>query len=85
MLTEINRRFSKPNCQVMRGIQALNPTNATFCDEAALLPFAAIYGSNTEDMRHELHQLKTVLERKSQAGLEEPSLSLTMRCLGRGK
>lgn len=73
MLTEINRRFSKPNCQVMRGIQALNPTNATFCDEAALLPFAAIYGSNTEDMRHELHQLKRVLERKSQAGLEKPS------------
>ena len=55
MLTEINRRFSKPNCQVMRGIQVLNPTNAAFCDEAALLPFASIYGSNTEDMQHELH------------------------------
>lgn len=73
MLTEINRQFSKPNCQVMRGIQAFNPTNATFCDEAALLPFAAIYGSNTEDMRHELRRLKRVLERKSQAGLEKPS------------
>lgn len=73
MLTEINRRFSKPNCVVMRGIQTLNPTNETFCDEAALLPFASIYGSNTEDLRHELHQLKRILERESRAGLEKPS------------
>lgn len=40
MLTEINRTFSKPNCQVMTDTQALKPTNNTFCDEAALLPFA---------------------------------------------
>lgn len=39
LLTEINRRFSKQNCQVRRGVQALNPSNASFSDGAAQLPF----------------------------------------------
>lgn len=39
LLTEINGRFSKQNCQVRRGVQALNPSNASFSDGAAQLPF----------------------------------------------
>lgn len=73
LLTELNRRFSSTNCQVMRGIQAMNPTNDTFCDETALLPFASTYGSDLEDLRHKLHQLKRIIERKSQAGVGKPS------------
>lgn len=57
----------------MRGIQALNPSNASFCDETVLLPFASIYSRDIEDLKHELHQLKRVIERRSQEGLEKPS------------
>lgn len=73
MLTEINRRFSKQNCEVMKGIQALNPTHATFCDERAIFSFASIYECNIEELGHELHQLKRILERKAKAGIATPS------------
>lgn len=49
---EISRWFSKQNFQVMRGILALNPLNASFCDAATLLPFASNFGSNTGDVSY---------------------------------
>lgn len=73
MLSEIERRFSKPSCTVMRGIEALNPKSNHFSDEEALLPFAALYDCNAEDLTHELHQFKRILDRKIQAGTEIPS------------
>lgn len=41
MLSEINRQFSKPNCEIMKGIQALNPASAKLCDDEAV--FLCIY------------------------------------------
>lgn len=73
MLNEIERRCSKPNCAVMLGIEALNPKSSTFCDEEALMPFAALYDCNTDDLSHELHQFKRILDRKIQAGIEKPT------------
>ncbi len=72
MLCELNRRFSKPICEIIIGIQALNPTSATFCQEEALSPFASIYSYNIDDLRHELYQIKIILERKVQAGIQKP-------------
>lgn len=57
----------------MRGIQALNPTHATFCDERDIFFFASIYECNIEELGHELHQLKRILERKAKAGMATPS------------
>ncbi|XP_019905690.2 zinc finger MYM-type protein 1 isoform X1 [Esox lucius] len=73
MLSEVNRRFSKLNCQIMKGIQALNPKSTTFCQEEVLFPFASIYECNIEDLKHEMHQMNRILERKMEAGLQKPS------------
>lgn len=73
MLSELNRRFAKPNCEIMLGIQALNPSSNTFCQEQALFAFASIYECNTDDLKHELHQMKRILERKVKSGIQKPS------------
>lgn len=36
MLSEINRCFSRKNCDIMNSIQALNPKNDAFLKETAL-------------------------------------------------
>uniref|UniRef100_A0A671X5W5 HAT C-terminal dimerisation domain-containing protein n=1 Tax=Sparus aurata TaxID=8175 RepID=A0A671X5W5_SPAAU len=70
MLSELKRRFSKPNCAIMMGIQALNPSSATFCQEEFLFSFASIYACNIDDLRHEVHQMKRVLQRKEACGIQ---------------
>lgn len=73
MLSELKRRFSKPNCAIMMGIQALNPSSASFCKEEALFSFASIYACNIDDLTHEIHQMKRVLQRKVASGIQKPS------------
>uniref|UniRef100_A0A8D3DVJ6 HAT C-terminal dimerisation domain-containing protein n=1 Tax=Scophthalmus maximus TaxID=52904 RepID=A0A8D3DVJ6_SCOMX len=73
MLSELNRRFAKPNCEIMLGIQALNPSSNTFCQEEALFAFASIYECNTDDLKHEVYQMKRILERKVKSGIQKPS------------
>ncbi|KAF3844452.1 hypothetical protein F7725_007615, partial [Dissostichus mawsoni] len=73
MLGELNRRFSKPNCEIMMGIQALNPSSVTFCEEQALFAFASIYECNIDDLGYEVHQMKRILERKVTSGMQKPS------------
>ncbi|XP_062853960.1 zinc finger MYM-type protein 1-like isoform X2 [Trichomycterus rosablanca] len=64
MIGEIGRRFSNTNCKIMQGVQALNPSSPTFLREEAVLLLAEAYDSNIEDLKHELHQTKRVLDRK---------------------
>ena len=64
MIGEIGRRFSHTKCNIMQGVQALNPSSATFLREEAVLLLANAYDSNIEDLKHELHQTRRVLERK---------------------
>lgn len=45
MTGELQRRFSKPNCTIMKGIQALHPQSITFLQEEALFSFAKIFVS----------------------------------------
>ncbi len=81
ILSELNKQFSKPNCGIIMGIQALNPTSSTFCQEEALFPFASIYSCNIDDLRHELHQMKRILERKEQAGIQKPTCIVDLTVL----
>ncbi len=53
---EMQRRFSKSNCSIMQGIQALNPKSRNFLDEETIFGFARIYECDTDDIKHELHQ-----------------------------
>lgn len=56
------------------GIQALNPSSASFCKEEALFfLFASIYACNIDDLTHEIHQMKRVLQRKVASGIQKPS------------
>ncbi len=66
--------FSKSNCSIMQGIQALNPKSRNFLDEETIFGFARIYECDTDDIKHELHQVRRVLERKFQTGIELSSL-----------
>uniref|UniRef100_A0A8D2ZIW1 HAT C-terminal dimerisation domain-containing protein n=1 Tax=Scophthalmus maximus TaxID=52904 RepID=A0A8D2ZIW1_SCOMX len=61
MLSKLNRRFAKPNCEIMLGIQE------------ALFEFASIYECNTDDLKHEVYQMKRILERKVKSGIQKPS------------
>ena len=55
------------------GIQALNPSSVTFCEEHALFAFASIYECNIDDLGHEVHQMKRILEREVTSGMQKPS------------
>lgn len=72
MLSEINRRFSKTNCDTMNSIQALNPPKDTVLNETELFSFAWLYDSNIDDLGHELHQFSRILDRKIQTGMQRP-------------
>lgn len=70
---ELKRRFSKPNCEIMKGIQSLNPKINSFLEETPLFLFGNIYNTNLDDLMYELHQAKWLLERKKAAGMEYPA------------
>lgn len=73
MLKELDRRFSKTNCDLMNIIQALNPKSDAFLKETALLSFARLYDSDINDLGHELHQFRRISERKIKTGMQTPS------------
>lgn len=73
ILGELDRRFSKDNCDIMRGIQALDPKSKSFLQEAAVFRLGEMYASDSEDLGHELHQTRRLLQRKQQSGM--PNLS----------
>lgn len=68
LVSEMERRFSKINCSVMRGIQALNPKSSTFLQDDQVFDFGKIYGCDKEDLTHELHQARRTLSRKAESG-----------------
>ncbi len=45
-----------------------------FLDEETIFSFSRIYECDTDDIKHELHQVRRVLERKFQTGIELSSL-----------
>ncbi|XP_053286397.1 zinc finger MYM-type protein 1 isoform X2 [Pleuronectes platessa] len=63
MIGEMERRFSKINCEIMKGIQAFNPSSPSFLSEEAVLLLANSYGTNSDDVKLELHQVKRLFDR----------------------
>ncbi|XP_051803041.1 uncharacterized protein LOC127533608 [Acanthochromis polyacanthus] len=72
LLSEVRRRFSKENCVIMKGIQAMNSSSPTFCEKDVVFPFASQYNCSTEDLQYENPQLKRILERKGTSSQETP-------------
>ena len=55
----------------MGGIEALNPSSNHFADVDCLIPFAEAYMADTDDLMHELHQVKRMLERLFASKIDE--------------
>lgn len=66
LISELESRFSQEANAVMLGIQALTPNCSSFLSNANLEAFSVIYKGNVEDMGHEIHQLKRLLQRTEQ-------------------
>lgn len=71
---EINRRFSSDTCSIMTGIQSLNPKSKSFLDLNIVKQFASRYGIDEDDLLHEIHQTKRLVQRKTEQGLQIGSL-----------
>lgn len=76
LITELKRRFSKKSCEIMQGVQSLNPKSATFLNEEPLFAFAQTFESDLGDLKYEVHQTKRLLERRVKSGLDRPSTLL---------
>lgn len=80
LTAELQRRFSKKNCVIMQGVQSLNPKSTTFLNEEPLFAFAQTFESDLEDLKHEVHQTKWLLDRhldrREKSGRDRPSTLL---------
>ncbi|CAI5684850.1 zinc finger MYM-type protein 1-like [Oreochromis niloticus] len=76
MMGEMERRFSRLNCNIMKGVQALNPSSGTFLREEDVLLLARAYDSNTDDLKHEVPQIRRVLERLAKSDETVPTTLL---------
>ena len=77
---EMNRRFSGVNCDIMTGIHSLNTQSESFLHLDAVGAFANLYEYNVEDLQHELHQARRLLERKIESGSNPPKSLLEFTC-----
>lgn len=73
MLQELQRRFSDKNQGLMKGIDALTPTSENFLDLESLKVIQETYKITLEDLKHEVHQVKRLIERKSRKGEMVPT------------
>lgn len=76
LTAELQRRCSKKNCEIMQGVQSLNPKSTTFLNEEPLFAFAQTFESDLEDLKHEVHQTKRLLDRREKSGRDRPSTLL---------
>lgn len=63
-LSELNRQFDNKNVEVMRGIQACNPTSEQFLSVPMLTPLAELYGFDTVVLEMEAKLAKRTLQTK---------------------
>ena len=76
IISEFDRRFESIQCDIMKGIEALNPQADKFLDLQFIEKFATVYSSDIEDCKHEIHQIKGLLRRTKED--KKPSLLLTL-------
>lgn len=72
LIAELERRFSKKSCEIMQGVQSLNPKSAIFLNDEPLFAFAKTFESDLVDLKHEVHQTKRLLDRRVKSGLDRP-------------
>ncbi|KAG0717427.1 repressor of the inhibitor of the protein kinase [Chionoecetes opilio] len=85
MLTEMTRRFNNEACELMKALQALNPQSKEFLSFEKMSGLIHAFRANEEDLNHELHSVKRMLERryKDVSDNEKPkSLLDVVRILG---
>ena len=63
LCNEFERRFDETQCNDMRGIQALNPTNEHFAELVQIRSFAEAYDADVVDLEHELHHVERLIAR----------------------
>ena len=73
LIAELQRHYSKKNCEIMQGVQSLSPKSTTFLNEAPLFAFAQTFESDLEDLKYEVHQTKQLLNRREISGRDRPS------------
>ncbi|MGH0159525.1 UNVERIFIED_CONTAM: hypothetical protein FKN15_038652, partial [Acipenser sinensis] len=73
IIGEMKHRFSRKNCNIMKGVNALSPNSENFLEMHVVKPLAEAYSSDIEDLSHELHLAQRILERKVKSGMEKPS------------
>ena len=83
-LSELNRRFSAENKEIMKGISALTPKSSLFLQWEVLQPFANMYKCNLGDLELEVLNMKRMLtrrptEEKPKGRLEFSSLTERLR------
>ena len=76
LTAELQRRFSNKNCEIMQGVQSLNPKSTTFLNEEPLLAFAQTFESDLEDLKPEVNQTKRLLDSREKSGMDRPSTLL---------
>jgi hypothetical protein len=78
LTAELQKHFSKKNCEIMQRVQSLNPKRTTFFNEEPLFAFAQTFESDLEDLI-KVHQTKRLLDRREVEGTDN-LLSLTWLC-----
>ncbi len=68
LVSELTRRFSKDADDVLTGVSALSPQHKSFLDKKCLLPMAQFYSITEENLNAEMHQVRRLLERKTNQG-----------------
>ena len=79
LTAELQRHFSNKNCEIMQGVQSLNPKSTTFLDEEPLA-FAQTFESHLEDLKHEVNQTKRLLVSREKSGMDLRSTLLELLC-----
>lgn len=60
----MTRRFSNEACELMKALQALNPQSTEFLSFEKMSGLIHAFRANEEDLNHELHSAKRMLERR---------------------
>ena len=81
LITEMEKRFSKANINIMRGIQGLNPNSDSFLREDLIDLLGAEYCSNREDLANEIKQAKRLMAKYKGSENSPSSLSELIKCL----
>lgn len=82
LICEMEKRFSKSNIHIMKGIQGLNPASDVFLREDLVVLLGEEYGSNIQDLENEMKQAKRLFTRCKETGTISPSSLIdVMKCL----